>query len=252
MHYRESARKIQPKKERLSMSHKPPSSSPNLQRVMLSEADAWWKRNRQSHNSYEPSASFARLLTEIKRLKFRPGSFLEVGGSDGYTLLAFERFAPGSSPVVGVEASAMAVEHGAKELSRRQSSVKLVKGSGHSLPFLDESFDLVYLGFVLYLADENMLHKFYGEAIRVLRPGGLLCLTDFYPTGATPEYTHDPEIKIHKRDHVASLLSYGKEKLGSVFLEVSSSPRKEKNIGPRNLLSNLDDLEINVILIKKV
>lgn len=202
------------------------SSTNNLDRVMLTEADAWHKRNREGNKSYEASANFAQLLDEIERLGFTPKSFCEVGASDGYNLRAFEEMFPGSSQVVGIEASAQAVNQGNKELNKRGSSAKLVRGSGHSLPYLDDSFDLVYLGFVLSLADQSLLREFYDEAIRVLKPGGLLCLTDFFPTGSTPEYKHDPKIKIVKQDHMQGLIDAGRGALKALFLQTSRGGRR--------------------------
>jgi SAM-dependent methyltransferase len=233
------------------MSHDSYSETPNLEKVMMSEADAWYKRNRHGNAGFEPSANFSRLLTEIGRLGFTPRSFLELGASDGYNLLAFEKAFPGSVPVVGIEASAMAVAYGEKKLGLRNSSAKLMQGSAHSLPFIDDSFDLVYVGFLLYLADYKLLSKFYGEAIRVLKPGGLLCLTDFFPTGSTPAYEHNLEIKIEKRDHVKSLHLTSEEKLSSIYFQVSSSSGIQNQADPQSLLSNLNDLVFDAILMKK-
>jgi ubiquinone/menaquinone biosynthesis C-methylase UbiE len=233
------------------MSHNSSSATPNLEKVILTEADAWYRRNRQGQLTFEPSPNFVRLTSEIERLGFTPKSFLEVGASDGYNLLAFEKCYPGTFPIVGVEASAMAVSHGQKELSLRKSSAKLIEGSGHRLFFPGESFDLVYLGFVLYLADDTLLSEFYDEAIRVLKPGGLLCVTDFFPTGSTPAYAHDPEIKIEKRDHVKLLQQSGQEYLSPIYFQVSSSSgTDQKAWNSRNILDNLDDFEFNAIFIK--
>jgi ubiquinone/menaquinone biosynthesis C-methylase UbiE len=214
---------------------------------MLAEADAWHKRNRGDGQPYEASANFARLLHEIVRLGFKPKSICEVGASDGYNLAAFEQMFPGSTQVVGIEASAQAVNQGNKELNKRGSSAKLVQGSGHSLPYLDDSFDLVYLGFVLYLADQSSLHLFYDEAIRVLKPGGLLCLTDFFPTGSTPEYKHDPMIKIVKRDHAQGLIDAGRGTLKALYLQARGECEGETTGTPQIL----EHLEENPIFIKK-
>ncbi len=228
------------------MSINPDSPTNNLDRVIFTEADAWHKRNRGGDQPYEASVDFSRLLDEIESLGFVPKSFCEVGASDGYNLWAFEQKFPEPSLVVGVEASSQAVSQGNRELNKRGSFAKLVQGSGHSLPYLDDSFDLVYLGFVMYLADQILLSEFYQEGIRILKPGGLLCLTDFFPTSSTPEYKHDPKIKIVKRDHIQGLIDAGRGTLMAVYLQALGKSEGET----MGTSQSLEHLEVNAILIK--
>jgi ubiquinone/menaquinone biosynthesis C-methylase UbiE len=56
----------------------------------------------------------------------------------------------------------------------RQRGIRVVQGTGESLPFKDESFDFVQIVFVIEFVDDLIL--FLGEAVRTIRPSGALIL----------------------------------------------------------------------------
>lgn len=70
-----------------------------------------------------------------------------------------------------------------KKLSRPENrdirNIKLIEGDARNLPFDDNSFDLVYTITVLQeIPDKNKVLK---EIKRVLKPGGILAVTEFLP-----------------------------------------------------------------------
>ena len=71
--------------------------------------------------------------------------------------------------VVGIDLSLEALER-AKEYCR-DDRVMLLRGSGFSLPFRDQSFPLVYAAQVLHLFDTDGRLRLMHEVRRVLRPG---------------------------------------------------------------------------------
>ena len=103
------------------------------------------------------------------------GKALDIGAGRGISSYAFARdgwsvtaLEPDSSPLVGAGAIRSLVEDGDVE-------IEVVEEWGESLPFPDESFDVVYGRAVFHHA--NDLDDFCREAHRVLRPGGRLVLT---------------------------------------------------------------------------
>lgn len=200
----------------------------NLERVKMSEADAWYSRNRtEDAGSIGPSKGLTVVMDELDRLDFRPASALEIGACDGYNLIALERKYGISA--TGLEISHRAVEAGNLALADLSLRSKLLQGSGGQLPFQDESFDLVCMGFMLYLADEELLPDYYREAFRVLKVGGIVAIWDFYPTKSKPVYHHDPEIEINKVDHTQAMLGISSDARLLSFTTLASEKLTSRN-----------------------
>jgi len=116
-----------------------------------------------------------------RRVMFLPDVFegrvvLEVGVGDGKTLSAICGKRPGK--VFALDFSAQALRK-ARQLFDSAVDVSFIKGDLTALPFGDCCFDVVVLYYVLdnLLADGRA--KAAGEALRVLKPGGLLLFEDF-------------------------------------------------------------------------
>ena len=77
----------------------------------------------------------------------------------------------------GIDPSTAAIKNG-KELHK---NLHLSISTASKLPYDDDSFDLVYFGFCLYLIDRNDVFKAVSEADRVLKNGGFLAILDFDP-----------------------------------------------------------------------
>ncbi|WP_292387562.1 class I SAM-dependent methyltransferase [Methanosarcina sp. UBA5] len=137
-------------------------------------------------------SDFRRKLQPPDKLIKRSGiteemRILEVGCGSG----AFTTFA---AKAIGIKGEVYALDiqpkmlmQLKKKLSRPENrdiiNIKLVEGDAHKLPFDDNSFDVVYTVTVLQeLPDKNKALK---EMKRVLKPGGILAVTEFLPD---PDY----------------------------------------------------------------
>ena len=165
----------------------------NQDQVFLeTEGDAWFERNKASVNSKSSLHAIKTIKRVLQHYKNNINNVLEIGCANGVKLFDLCSFfkAAGS----GIDPSAAAVKNG-KELYK---DLMLSVSTASKLTFKDNSFDLVYFGFCLYLVDRNLLFKAVTEADRVLKEGGFLAILDF-----------DPKQR-HKRDyhHKSGLFSY--------------------------------------------
>jgi SAM-dependent methyltransferase len=158
-----------------------------------SEGDAWYRRNAQALSE---RAGSDLLLQQLEHDGLTAASVLEVGCANGWRLeILRQRW---SARCAGVEPSAEAIADG----QRQFPSLDLRRGTGDSLPFADGSFEMVVLGFCLYLCDRADLFKTAAEVDRVLRDGGHVVIFDFHPT--TPyrnRYHHLPGVDCYKMDY---------------------------------------------------
>ena len=103
------------------------------------------------------------------------GSALDVGCGTG-ALAA--RLAEAGYEMVGVDPS----EGMLRVLEQRTSGVRGVRGSGTSLEFPDDSFDLVYCVAVMHhIAAADDVHLTLAEMVRVAKPGGQVLVWDHNP-----------------------------------------------------------------------
>jgi SAM-dependent methyltransferase len=96
---------------------------------------------------------------------------LEIGVGAGTD---FVRFVRAGANATGVDLTARAVELVAQRLELEGLSAELRTADAEALPFDDESFDVVYSWGVLHHTPDT--RRAFAEAVRVLRPGGRLCL----------------------------------------------------------------------------
>ena len=131
----------------------------------------------------EASQDLARLLAETAGL----GPELDVldcgFGFADQDLYWLRRYAP--ARITGINVTPLQVElaHARVQQAGLASRIRLHFGSATAMPFADSTFDRV-------LALESAFHfetrsKFFSEAMRVLRPGGILATTDLI-RGETP------------------------------------------------------------------
>lgn len=123
----------------------------------------WWGRNRR------------KLSLDLLK-KFGAGAgtrHLDIGCGTGQNLRLLDSLNP--ARVVGVDLSPIALEFARKACPR----CELVRSNlNHALPFADQSFDVATIFSVLYHQWINSELAVLTEARRVLRPGGLLLITE--------------------------------------------------------------------------
>ncbi len=102
----------------------------------------------------------------------KPGmDVLDVACGTGAVTRAILKVLNGSGSVVGMDPSAGMIEQ-----ARAHVPAKFVEGEAEALPFADNTFDFLTMGYALRHVTD--LHRAFAEYRRVLRPGGRVLLLE--------------------------------------------------------------------------
>jgi ubiquinone/menaquinone biosynthesis C-methylase UbiE len=161
---------------------------------LRSEGNAWFNRNQKALSEISlPDQD--RLLPDLLELPLQPSmKVLEIGCGSGDRLVWLKEN-------IGLECSGIDPSAQAIEIARSHG-IKACQGTADSLPFNNESFDLVIFGFCLYLCDRNDLCRIVQEADRVLKSQSWLAILDFFtPIPISHPYHHLSGLSSYKMDY---------------------------------------------------
>ena len=158
------------------------------------EGDNWYSRNKDYVNQKKMENDF--LFKEIITLSPSENQslkLLEIGCGNGKRLLELKN---NNFKVFGIDPSKSAITEA------KLNGVDAFVGTADSLPFDDNSFDVLVFGFCLYLCDREDLFKIASEADRVLKNNGYLYIMDFYSKdNFSNNYHHLEGLKSYKMDY---------------------------------------------------
>lgn len=172
----------------------------------------------------------------VEELLFEIGGgarVLDIGAGRGISSFAFAEsgrsvtaLEPDSSGLVGSGAIRQLNEY-------LETPIEIVEDWGESLPFAEETFDLVYGRAVFHHA--NDINAFCTEAFRVLRPGGRLLLTREHVISRSEDlYTFLDHHPLHR--HYGGECAYQLSEYEGAILAAGFV--MEKVIGPRESVVN--------------
>ena len=171
------------------------------------EGDRYFERNDSGSDSNRSSFHDVREILRILSTHAPAvNQVLEIGCSSGRKL---EKLCEGfSARGVGVDPSAKAVEEGNRRLQNHNLDIELFRNLASELGFPDGNFDLVFLGFFLYVEDRGRILESLVQADRVLRAGGFLAVRDFAPEFPySKPYSHDRRASSFKNNYAEFFLS---------------------------------------------
>jgi demethylmenaquinone methyltransferase/2-methoxy-6-polyprenyl-1,4-benzoquinol methylase len=122
----------------------------------------------------------------LAQLAAAPGEkILEPGFGTGHSLKAIAGAVGEEGRVYGVDISPRMLQIAQSHLdeSGLASRAELQNADATSLPFRDEIMDAVFMSFTLELFDTPEIPVVLGECMRVLRPGGRVCIVALSKSG---------------------------------------------------------------------
>ena len=143
----------------------------------------YWENPRDSNGSLEDFALASERMCEMIFSAINPkesDQILDVGCGFGGTISSLNERYAGIS-LTGVNIDVRQIERARMQVApMNQNNITFTQGDASQLPIKDSSIDIV-------MAIECIFHfpsraRFFDEACRVLRPGGLLFVSDLVPT----------------------------------------------------------------------
>ena len=184
-----------------------------IEEKVIEESNYYFERNKNAITDADEASKNAHLAGDFieKYLKAFPGTInkaLEIGCNYGYNLNYLSK--RHGIECWGVEPSDKAICYGISRYKDVNTKVHLSQGISNKLPYADGEFDVVMVGFLMYVTPREMIADTVLEVNRVLREGGFLILTDF----DTPMFykrvnKHNEGMPVYKEDYAKRFISMG-------------------------------------------
>jgi len=162
----------------------------------------------------------------VERLNLKPGiSVLDVACGSGNQSIPAART---GANVTGMDIAPNLVEQARKRAQKENLEIKFDEGDAENLPYADASFDVVMTMFGAMFAPRPELVS--AELVRVCRPGGLIAMANWTPTGFIGQMFKIVGKHIAPPQNMPSPLLWGdeasvRERLGGEVSEINFKPR---------------------------
>lgn len=178
-----------------------------MEEKFLNESDAWFYRNKSIIVAKGEVSEGTKLASEFIEkstldIDWSKERILEIGACYGYNL----KYLADKFDVMcyGIDPSGEAVKYG----NEKFKNINLVQGSAENLPYNDEKFYIVIMGFCMYEIERRYLMRVVSEADRVLKEGGYLMLVDFDTYSPYKRRNiHNSEMWTYKMQYINLFLS---------------------------------------------
>ena len=205
----------------------------NKKKFKDGEANQWFKRNRKTRESSGGEVVITLLTEWLNPFKAELSDVLEIGCGSGHRLKQISQTLKADG--YGVEPSSEAVNY----IKNSFPSLKVKVGFGDDVPYKNK-FDLVHLGFFLYLVDRELYLRCISEADRLVKFGGFLSIIDFdTPFPYSNEYTHKKNVFSHKQNNSDVFVASGLYSVVNKFQFSHSNFSFDKDINERVSLTLL-------------
>jgi len=134
--------------------------------------------------SFGRSSKLYRQAMDLAEPK--PGQkALDVGSGTGTLAIMIAGVVGSSGEVTGIDASPEMIDVAQRKAKKQKSSARFQPAAIESLPFDNDSLDLVTSSLMLHHLPEDLQVRGLAEVRRVLRPGGRFAIVDFSSDSGT-------------------------------------------------------------------
>lgn len=187
----------------------------SIESRLVEECNKYFERNRHVFQDEKEASQGTYFAADfLRRIQMiYPNSInkmLEIGCSYGYNLdYLYRELCVGRGELYGVDPSDKAIEYGRSKMSE-ENKIYLFQACSNELPFPDEMFDVVIVGFCLYITPRDWIEGSINEIDRVLNHEGFLVVTDFdVPFWIRRNNMHNASMPVYKEDYAQRFLSRG-------------------------------------------
>lgn len=115
-----------------------------------------------------------------RQISKQPQDILDLGCSIGMSTFALQEVYP-DAKITGLDLSPYFLAVANYNSQQRQANINWVHGAAEATGFPDGKFDLVSMFLICHELPQSATRQIFGEAKRLLRPGGYLTIMDMNP-----------------------------------------------------------------------
>ena len=169
----------------------------------VKDANEWFKRNQILIPSKTSDKPIQLLAEWLHPFKTEISNILEIGCGNGQRLNILSQTFNANG--YGIEPSSDALKY----IKEKFPNLIVNEGFGDDIP-LRKKFDLVHLGFFLYLVDRELYLSCISEADRLVKFGGFLSIIDFEtPFPFSNKYSHKNGLFSYKQNNSEVFVASG-------------------------------------------
>lgn len=171
-----------------------------FEKIILKAANDNHVRHKISRAAMAPEKH--PVIQAIKKNKIRPKKLLEIGCSTGFVLEKINKLT--NAKCYGIDASRQAIKDGKKLFKR----IKLFHGIIEKSKLKNDKFDLIILGFFLFLMPPNKILNLFNIVDSMLKNNGKVIIYDMHNIGFKKKiYKHNKNLSTFRWDFKNVFLS---------------------------------------------
>ena len=142
--------------------------------------------NQMGRYTNDIGMTFSNFVKEIYP-DFKPEKILDAGCTIGHNTVPWAQTFP-EAEVTGIDIAPALLRYGSARAKSLGAAVNFTQMDASKLAYEDESFDVVFSSMFLHELPLKDIRKYFKEAFRVLKPGGLFLTMELPPNNKMGAY----------------------------------------------------------------